>query len=266
MTTATLGIDLSSQPASTAVCVVAWASGRATVRALWRGADPAGAPLTDATLVALMRGEVDGLPTPAKVAIDAPLGWPVDFVRAVGDPGRWPVAIDAPRGRLERRATDAWIHAQTGKLPLSVSTDRIAYPAMRAAGLLAHYERVTGEPVDRAGGVGRVCEAYPDPSIRRLGLWPPDVGPRASYKGAAHAVRAAIVARLGELAPWLALAEADRRGCVELDDCLDALICALAARAAQLGLTADPPAELAQEAATEGWIRLPEPGSLARLV
>src|SRR3954447_17410944 len=154
----TLGIDLSSQPKSTALCVVEWSREAAHVIALWRGTTPDGAPLRDALLIAALRGDWSSLPRPSKVAIDAPFGWPIDFVRGVSDPGNWPVKIDESRGRLERRATDHWVREATGKQPLSVSTDWVAYPAMRAAGLLAHYVEVADDPVDRSGMTGLVCE------------------------------------------------------------------------------------------------------------
>jgi hypothetical protein len=261
----TLGIDLSSQPKNTAICLVEWSPDRAEVVALWRGTDPDGTPLGDGLLIALMRGSSE-LRQPSKVAIDAPLGWPIDFVRGVGDPVNWPVTIDASRARLERRATDHWVHETTGKQPLSVTTDRIAYPAMRAAGLLAHYARTCDEPVDRSGLAGRVCETYPDPAIRRFGLWPPSARARDSYKGAANDVRKDIVDRLADAARWLILSSADRARCIEFDDCLDALVCALAARATEQGKTVAPPAELAEEAALEGWIHLPQPASLSALL
>lgn len=242
----TLGIDLASQPKNTALCSITWDGGGASVKRLELG-------VNDVALV-------DAMHDAAKVAIDAPLGWPVDFVAALRDPQHWPVGLDGERCRLERRATDRWVRAETGKQPLSVSTDRIAYAAMRAAGLLAHFEDT--EVVDRAGMTGRVCEAYPDPAIRRFGLWPERVGARESYKRTAVAVRERIVARL---APWLELSAEQRQQCIDADHHLDALVCALVARAAERGLTDLPPVRLVREARAEGWIHLPRPDSLSRL-
>lgn len=176
------------------------------------------------------------------------------------------VKIDESRARLERRATDHWVHRAAGKQPLSVTTDRIAYPAMRAAGLLAHYGEVAGHPVDRGGMTGLICETYPDPAIRRFGVWPKTLPARASYKGDAFDVRERILEELAAAAPWLVLSDVDRGHCIEFDDCLDALICALAARAVEQGQTVPPPAELAEEATVEGWIHLPQPGSLPLLL
>jgi hypothetical protein len=189
----------------------------------------------------------------------------VDFVRALADPSRWPVEIGDPRDRLERRATDHWVHKTTKKQPLSVSTDRIAYPAMRAAGLLAHCIRAHGEVVDRTGANGRICEAYPDPAIRRFELWPANAKPRDSYKGSAQDIRRGIVGLLRSEAPWLRLHPSHQDLCVALDDCLDALLCALVARATERDMTIPPPRELAEQAATEGWIHIPRHGCLSEL-
>src|SRR6185437_16058848 len=92
----TLGIDLASQPRNTASCAIAWQETRAQVTSLCLDVD-------DAALVAAMRGA-------AKVAIDAPLGWPVEFVAGLRDPGAWPVPLGESRSRLERRATGRWVH------------------------------------------------------------------------------------------------------------------------------------------------------------
>lgn len=66
----TLGIDLSSQPKDTAACLIDWQPGRGVVHAPALACD-------DATLDAwIARADATG--------IDAPLGWPEAFVRAVG--------------------------------------------------------------------------------------------------------------------------------------------------------------------------------------
>ena len=59
-----------------------------------------------------------------------------------------------------------------------------------------------------------------------------------------------------ERAPWLQLSSADQKACVDSDDCLDALVCALVARAAERGLTVPPPSKLEIEPASEGSIHL----------
>ena len=267
--TSTLGIDLASQAKNTAACLLEWTDRGVSVTQLWHGAAPADREqLGDAGLVALMRGSRPG-PRPAKVGIDAPLGWPAEFVTAVSDLTAWSAPLAdvgqeaERRARLERRETDRWVRETTEqrgmapKRPLSVTTDRIAYPAMRAAALLAHLARDHGEAIDRSGRTGLVCEVYPDPTIRCLGLWPGPLRDRASYKGGRPA---AVALREGIAEPLFAVVNAtpeQRRRCVEADDCLDAVICAIAARAAELGHTTVPP-EHAQAAEREGWIHLPD--------
>jgi hypothetical protein len=262
----TLGIDLASQPKNTAACTICWEPRGARVLSLLKGvADDGLTPLDDTFLVSAMRGTGGTVPSPTKIAFDAPLGWPVDFVRAMRDPASWPVPIGAGRERLERRATDHWVHETTGKQPLSVTTDRIAYAAMRAAGVLAHYAARYEDEIDRSGVTGLICEAYPDPAIRALGLWPPDAGIRESYKATATSLRERILQRLTNGAPWLIVSADQRDACIESDDCLDALVCALVARAAELGLTLPPPEDLQTVACDEGWIHIPRPGSLEHL-
>jgi Protein of unknown function (DUF429) len=264
--TATLGIDLASQPKNTALCSIGWGPGHAIVAVLLKGAVEDGRQLDDTLMLDAMCEPRHGLPAPSKIAIDAPLGWPVDFVRGVSNLSAWPVGVDGDRRRLERRGTDHWIHQRTGKQPLSVTTDRIAYAAMRGAGLLREYSARTAEHIDRSGMTGRICEAYPDPAIRRFGLWPADVGARESYKGQARPVREQVMARLKSEAPWLEISSAQQQTCADSDDCLDALVCALIARAVERDLTEPPSRELEAEAGAEGWIHLPKPEALHDLV
>ena len=62
------------------------------------------------------------------------------------------------RSTLAYRVTDKAVHDTTHLMPLSVVADRIAYTAMRCAGLLAQLAR-KGQPVDRCG-TGVVVEVY----------------------------------------------------------------------------------------------------------
>jgi len=220
----TLGIDLASQPKNTAMCVVDWDSRTAT---LTHGVD-------DARIHRELLGH-------AKVGIDAPFGWPAAFADGLAAHQRFE---PWPEGDAVYRATDRFVIAHTSKRPLSVSTDRIAYCALRCARLIA------GHPRD---GSGLVVETYPGAS---LWLW---LGrDRASYKGADGRERRAVLADA-----QLAHVDAPREQLIDCDDCLDALVCALVARAALLGRTIGPKDE--RLARREGWIHLPEPDSLSRL-
>lgn len=277
----TFGIDLASQPENTGVCVIAWEPGRARVTGLARGRWN-GAALTDELLLACITG---AHPSPAEgwgeagaplmTAIDAPFGWPEPFVAALvahRDGRPWPAAPGEPRARFVRRLTDELVGAdERTKLPLAVSADRIAYPAMRCAVLLGALAE-TRPPADVVrDGSGRVCEAYPDAALR---CWLPDdwIGPKPdSYKGdkpTAVARRERLLdGLLAALGTRFSITAEQRAACIDADDALDALVCALLARAVQRGRTRRPqPGEESELARREGWIHLPEPGSLEQLL
>jgi predicted nuclease with RNAse H fold len=133
----TVGIDLSSQAKATAACVVEWQDGTARIADLVQNLD-------DDEIARFMRG-VD------KVGIDIPLGWPVAFASAVADhsrTGAWPEDyVHADNSAFRFRRTDLSVQRTLGMTPLSVSTDRIGIPAMRAASLL----RTLSPPVARDG-------------------------------------------------------------------------------------------------------------------
>ena len=241
----TLGVDLAAADVRTAVAVVEWSPGRATVRRVQLG-------VTDDEIVAAVR-EAD------KAGIDCPLGWPaafVDFVVAQQAGRLTPPApgADGPAWRrgLAYRVTDQVVRVQAGLNPLSVSADRIAYAAFRCAALLARLAD-GGEPVDRSGD-GPVVEVYPAAALRRWGLT------HRGYKTVAHGF---LVDELAAAAPWLSLGGFDEL-CRTSHDAFDAVIAALAARAAAVGAVLAPTAAEREAARTEGWIALPT-GDLADL-
>jgi len=151
---------------------------------------------------------------------------------------------------------------------MSVTTSWLAFPAMRCARLLAEVGQRAGEPVDRSGA-GRFVEVYPDAALRQWDLspaaWTEDPG---SYKG----LEPAAVERRGRLADalfeaaagWLEVESGLVSFCKRDDDALDALVCALVARAAELGATEPPPGD-SGVASQEGWIHLPRRGPLSYL-
>lgn len=253
----TVGVDLASQPQNTAACLIEWGQETAVVTALASGTF-GGRLLDDAMLLSIM-GNAD------KVAIDAPFGWPEPFIRAISsEPGRWPLSPDQPRAPLERRTTDVLVWDRTRKTPLSVTTDRIAYCAMRCAALLGHLN----SPRD---GSGRAVEAYPDAALR---CWLPTLftGSIQSYKTKNSALaserREVLLATLlAELGEGFEVTDDQRTAIANSDDCLDALVCALLARAAAINCTVLPSTPEHQALARiEGWIHLPEPDSLRQLV
>jgi predicted nuclease with RNAse H fold len=184
----TVGVDLAAEPDGTAIAVLDWAPGRASLRELITGVD-------DAKVV-------DAISQADKAGIDCPLGWPTPFVEFVTAHSRGTVTIppDLPgrdwRRLLAYRLTDLAVHETTGQRPLSVAADRIGHTAMRAAGLLARLA-VDGHPVDRTGA-GVVVEVYPAASLRKWEL------PYRGYKNRKHVtVLDELVDRLKQTAPWL---------------------------------------------------------------
>lgn len=235
----TVGIDLSADIDETAACCIDWNT--ASVRFLRR-------PITDDELVtAALEADV--------TAIDIPLGWPDPFVEALvahREGREWPVADVAPpadRLKLKFRTTDEVVRA-LGAQPLSVAADRIGVAAMRGA-RLQHLLGQSGCMVDRTGLTGRVIETYPAAVLRAWKMQ------SSGYKGPkkidiARALGAELAERCGSMrSPIMdGLSACD-------DDDLDALICAVVARAARLGLTTPPPRDLREIASREGWIHIP---------
>ena len=239
-----LGIDLASDPRKTGVCVVAWCDGTAIVEELRVGAG-------DKDLLgAHERCDVTG--------IDAPFGWPLPFVELMADGNRkltkpW---SSETRNELRYRLTDFRVHELTGRWPLSVSTDLIGVPALRCAGLL------TRMGVTDRSGDGRLYESYPAAALKVWGL--KSTGYKGPKKGS---VLNALWSSLKKQAPWLqTYSPRALQLLTTRDDAFDALVTALIARAAAIGLTAMPTEEERQLASSEGWIHVPLGGSLCRLV
>jgi predicted nuclease with RNAse H fold len=250
----TLGIDLSADPKKTAACSIVWARGRAHVESVALG-------LVNDELLEQM-DDADW------VGIDAPFGWPLAFLEAVRgwtERGTWPAV---GRDRLRYRETDRFVR-KTARMPLSVSSDRIAVTAMRCAELLTELaRRRSRDRLDRSGG-DRVVEVYPGAALPRwsetaAGL---RLDPQG-YKGDKGLERRQILvgALLGS-APWLEVPADTRRELIRNDDVLDALLSSLVARAAARGETMGAETDEQREfAPVEGWIHLPAKGSLRRLV
>ncbi|HEY5820856.1 MAG TPA: DUF429 domain-containing protein [Propionibacteriaceae bacterium] len=245
-----VGVDLSAEAEKTALAEVHWSGGGAVVCEVSLQVD------NPAILRACVRAD--------KVGIDCPFGWPdlfVDFViehrqghvrPRTGRPKDW-------RRLLANRVTDLVVRETVAMIPLSVSADRIAHAAFRCAALLAELA-ASGEHVDRSGVTGKVVEVYPAASLNQWQLT------SRGYKRAANLTRLdGLVDALRASAPWLDLG-AHEPLLRSNDDAFDSVVAALAARAAWLGLTSRPTAEQLAAAHTEGWIALPEPGSLVDLV
>jgi predicted nuclease with RNAse H fold len=233
----TVGVDLAAEPTTTAIAVIDWQAGGAQVAALRVPADD------DAVLLHTEGAE--------KVGIDCPLGWPdsfVDFVQAHRDGPTETRAGPEWRRSLAYRRTDEHVRSVLpGLIPLSVATDRIGLTAMRAARLQALLAE-RGHSVDRTG-TGLIVEVYPAAGLRKWEL------AHRGYKGAKNVTTLDdLVGSLTRSAPWLDLGEFEPL-CRRSDHAFDAVIAALLARAAALGLSTPP--DDPGSAATEGWIALP---------
>lgn len=250
----TLGVDLASDPGKTGYAIIDWRAGGAAVAEIGVGLDDAG--------ILTRHGGC------AATGIDAPFGWPVDFVdfvAACGDPpGSPPTAGDwspAVRDRLRFRATDRRVRGITRRWPLSASSDLIAVPMFRCLRLLARMG-----VADRSGD-GRVFETYPAVALARWGLT------NAGYKGRARADRlATLVDALCHRCHWLSVPDAIRDVMKGSDDAFDAIVAAIIARVAWLGCRQPsagwvdgPDAVEAAAARSEGWIVLPAADALDRL-
>ena len=233
----TLGIDLAADPAKTAAATIDWGEpgGRCD---LIPGGD-------DASLIAAM-ANADA------IGIDAPFGWPVDFVSAVlaHSQGRaWP---HTERERMRYRLTDRMVRQRLqGIIPLSVSSDLIAVTAMRCVALIDRWEQATGERVDRAGS-GRLAEVYPAAALATWGY------PHRGYKGRRNLATLEPLIDRVVVDSGIDVSSIDRW----TDDIFDAFVAALIARSKTLGNTAQPRLDQLDVATVEGWIHVPEAGSL----
>jgi hypothetical protein len=236
----TTGVDLGAQPARTAVAVIEW--------------HPESAEITEMRVGVDDRAIVELAASSNRVGIDCAFGWPDEFVDYVRAHQRGAHPDPATRGidgrrLLAYRETDRAVRTLTGRLPLSVSTDRLGLTAMRCADLLAAFADA-GSVVDRSGTTGRLVEVYPAASLR---LWGVDV---AGYKTRPDDRRRAA-ANLRSAAPWLRLDAATAILLEQSDDALDATVAALTARAHTLNGTHRPPDAAIERARREGWIALP---------
>jgi len=237
-----VGVDLAAQAPKTAAVLLTLEDSRVA-------AELVPGPLDDDALVGLAHG-VD------KIGIDSPLGWPEGFVAAVTAHhrmGPWPAEAD--RLPLRYRLTDLWIHEQLSLWPQSVSTALLGVVALRGARLQARWaSEVWGTPAPRDGS-GTLVEVYPAATLKTWGL------PHSGYKGpAGNHLRERILDTITTATrTWL---DADRiaAACIASDHVLDALLSAVVALTAALGLTTPPPENLGHLALREGWIHIPAGG------
>ena len=235
-----VGIDLAADPVRTGFAVMR-GDGRSVLESVEVGAE-------DETIIEAIR-------IATRAGVDVPLGWPEPFVDLVREHAAGTLPAPGTTGPQWRRAlamrtTDREVHRRIGLTPLSVSTDRIAHPAMRWAGIEARLRELGLSPSRDGSGV--ICEVYPAAALRCWSL------PYRGYKGMKNsAARADLVARLSRQLSWL-----DWNGhqdlCAADDNALDAVLAAVIAREVELSRCVPPPDELRDVASREGWIWLPQ--------
>ncbi|MFC5125394.1 DUF429 domain-containing protein [Pseudoclavibacter helvolus] len=238
----TVGVDLAAEPTRTALAGIEWGADGARLSNLQLGT-------SDPEIIELAEDAVS-------VGIDCAFGWPIEFVefvaahagRLTGE--RTHSGIDLRR-RLAYRHTDRVVREQTGRWPLSVSTDRLGMTAIHCAELLEGFASA-GERVDRSGG-GRLAEVYPAAALRAWGL----LTPGYKTKPEARILAAQVVM---DALPLLETTAEQRALLGRSDDALDSLVAALIARAHALGKTLPVPPELREAAEAEGWVALPTCG------
>ena len=243
----TAGIDLAAEPKGTALALIDWSDRSGKLVDLKVG-------VADSVIV-------EDVSNAGKIGIDCALGWPmefVDFVSNHNDPNAKSHQVEGGmdwRRRLSYRETDRAVRAKTGRWPLSVSTDRLGLTAMRCAGLLGRLEK-TGIQIDRSGA-GVVAEVYPGATIRVWGF--DTTGYRKSVDE-----RKRLLNQILEQANWL---DTSSFASLMLESCdaFDAVIAALASRAAFLGLSEPPTQSQMSQARIEGWIALPV-GKISELI
>lgn len=250
----TIGIDLAYQDKETALCAIDWSMGpQPIVLEVRKG-------VSNDVIVEWGRRA-------ACLAIDAPMGWPNDFVEFVTahSQGRQVGSPETDYDSLWFRLTDQ----RMPKHPLSVAGDKLAKPAARCAHLQTLLP-TAGVKMDRSGETGQVIEVYPAAALK---IW----GFTKSYKNASGSEqRAKRKAAREEIASHLARHArlVDRNGdsgpvvegIAETDDHLDACVCALLARAKSVGQITNAPAGGDRERARiEGWIYLPTRDALDHL-
>lgn len=242
-----VGVDCASQDRNVGLALARLRGGQVAVDAVQLGGDPLD------VMAAWVRAA-----EPVLLAIDAPLGWPATMCAALAShQAGAPLGGDDARA-LFRRETDLAIARATGKTPLDVGADRIAYAAFRALWFLGQLRERTGKalPLLWAPEGSGAIEVYPAATLRARGLETAGYKQKsADQRAAARAVRGTLLAALTDVAVAPAVArqvlEAPR------EDLLDAIVAASAGADFLRGLARGPACADAGALARvrrEGWI------------
>lgn len=239
MDTRTWGLDVSTDKAKTAAVALDWSTpGEARVIEVHR-------PLRAVDIAPLISKHRN-----SRWAVDVPFGWPDLFVELLAGRHESPLpatampdAADWEKWRtrqVAQRLTDRFLtdDSRIKTRPLPASFQLLG--ATAAMWVLVEAQLVSlGVAIDRAGLEGAVCETYPSAALSAWGFgkakrtWP-------------------------ELQAWFPFLVADDHLSSQFasDDVCDAVVCALIARARDLGLTIGPPVDQVAAGRREGWIHV----------
>jgi hypothetical protein len=235
----TWGLDLSTKPAKSAAVALVWEGDTASV-------DDVCQPLHATEIIERITATGE-----ESWAVDVPFGWPDEFVDFMHDRHTQPlsgVLLPAPDSwetwrttTLAQRRTDFFLthHEGIRTRPLPASFQMLGATAAMWV-LIEASLAARGVEIDRSGVDGRVCETYPRAA---LAAW----GHRQPGKKDLDWLEAQF--------PFLKV-DARWRSRLNNDDACDALVCALVARARELGHTYPPGEDALAAARREGWIHV----------
>jgi len=247
MATTIIGIDCAVSAKRTGLALGVFKRGRVQVTEAEIGE-------THDSILRVVAEWIEGAKNPL-IAMDAPLGWPVELARVLHS-HQSGAPVDAPANRMFRRLTDRVTKRETGKLPLDVGADRIARTARAALVLLEDLRMRTGENIPLAWKPGpprqaSAIEVYPAATLKVRGI------PSTGYKRKGRMeARRRILDPLREL---MDLPDDDRPMLVS-SDALDAVVCVLGG-ADFVRSDVIEPSDMAV-ARREGWIWVREPKRL----
>ena len=163
--TTIVGVDCATDPRKVGLALARVDSAKARLLAAECGSDSP----SMAGRIAEWMGEASEV----LLALDAPLGWPLDLGSTLAGHSAGEVVGGDPN-RLFRRQTDRAVHAAIGKLPLDVGADRIARTAVAALRLLDELRTRTGHEIPLAWkselSEPAAIEVYPAGTLVALGL------------------------------------------------------------------------------------------------
>jgi predicted RNase H-like nuclease len=239
MTFHVIGIDCATVASKVGLALASFEDGQTTVQEVLVGS-------VQPTIVATINNWLaDRFPT--LLAIDAPLGWPVNLGKALsaheaGQP------LNVQSDRLFRRYTDNVIREKIGRQPLDVGADRIARTAHAALGILEGLRQQTGDDIPLSWHPDDVqtisaIEVYPAATLTMYGI-----------QSRGYKIRADEDTRrkmVYELQKYLMNLESFTLPVKSADE-LDAVVCVLAGVDYLYGRCIQPPTD--EIIRKEGWI------------